>query len=51
MKKKKEDDPSKRGFDYEKDMAAGTKIGHAQKREMLNRAADFGSRFAKGSYL
>lgn len=46
-----EDDPSKRAFDKEKDMALGGKIGTAQRREMLNRAADFGGRFQKGSYL
>lgn len=50
-KKEKEDDPSKRAFDYEKDMGGGMKIGHAQRKEMLNKAADFGSRFSKGSYL
>jgi hypothetical protein len=49
--KEKEDDPSARGFDREKDIAGGRKIGHAQRKEMLNRAADFGSRFAGGSYL
>ncbi|MCJ1423812.1 hypothetical protein MMC29_001697, partial [Sticta canariensis] len=49
--KEKEDDPSKRAFDKEKDMGGGIKIGHAQKKELLNRAADFGSRFAGGNYL
>ncbi|CAD6582423.1 MAG: hypothetical protein ASARMPRED_000964 [Alectoria sarmentosa] len=49
--KEKEDDPSARAFDKEKDMGMGMKIGHAQKREMLNKAKDFGSRFEKGSYL
>ncbi|MCJ1478771.1 hypothetical protein MMC13_007455 [Lambiella insularis] len=49
--KEKEDDPSKRAFDKEKDIRGGTKIGHAKKKEMLTRAADFGSRFAKGNYL
>lgn len=49
--KEKEDDPSTRAFDKEKDMSGGIKIGHAQKKELLNRAADFGSRFAGGSYL
>ncbi|TKA63721.1 hypothetical protein B0A49_10570 [Cryomyces minteri] len=47
----KEDDPSKRAFDREKDIGGGMKIGHAQRKEMLNRAADFGSRFSGGSYL
>lgn len=49
--KEKEDDPSKRAFDKEKDIRGGVKLGHAQKRELLNRAADFGSRFAGGKYL
>ena len=49
--KEKEDDPSKRGFDREKDMALGGRLGHGQKKEMLAKAADFGSRFQKGSYL
>lgn len=46
-----EDDPSQRAFDREKDMASGTRIGSAQKREMLNKAAGFSSRFSGGSYL
>ncbi|KAH6669443.1 hypothetical protein B0J14DRAFT_598719 [Halenospora varia] len=50
-KKEEEDDPSKRGFDREKDMALGGRMGHGQKREMLAKAADFGSRFQKGNYL
>ena len=49
--KEKEDDPSARAFDREKDVGLGVKIGHAQKREMLNRAKDFGTRFAGGRYL
>ncbi|MCJ1468362.1 hypothetical protein MMC07_006990 [Pseudocyphellaria aurata] len=49
--KEKEDDPSKRAFDKEKDIGGGIKIGHAQKKALLNRAADFGSRFSGGSYL
>ena len=49
--KKEDDDPSKRAFDYQKDMAGGARLGNAQKREMLNRAKDFGSKFSGGSYL
>jgi hypothetical protein len=49
--KEKEDDPSKRGFDREKDMALGGRLGHVEKREMLAKAKDFGSRFQKGRYL
>lgn len=46
-----EDDPSKRAFDREKDMGSGARISEAQKRQMLNKAADFSSRFSGGSYL
>lgn len=46
-----EDDPSKRAFDREKDMALGSKIGAAQRQEFVNKAANFGGRFQKGSYL
>ena len=46
-----EDDPSKRAFDYEKDIAGGIKIGHTQRKDMLNRARDFSSRFSGGGYL
>jgi hypothetical protein len=49
--KEEEDDPSKRAFDREKDMGLGKKIGHTQKKDMLNRSADFGGRFERGSYL
>ncbi|GAP88191.1 putative GPALPP motifs-containing protein 1 [Rosellinia necatrix] len=46
-----EDDPSKRAFDKEKDMKLGGRINASQRRELLNKAADFGGRFAKGKYL
>ncbi|KAF4591965.1 hypothetical protein GQ602_002264 [Ophiocordyceps camponoti-floridani] len=46
-----EDDPSKRAFDRDKDMALGGKIGTAQRRELVSKSANFGSRFQKGSYL
>ncbi|KAF1969825.1 hypothetical protein BU23DRAFT_230686 [Bimuria novae-zelandiae CBS 107.79] len=49
--KEKEDDPSQRVFDYEKDMALGTKVSHKQKREMLDKAKGFGDRFSSGNYL
>ncbi|KAB8073242.1 hypothetical protein BDV29DRAFT_175926 [Aspergillus leporis] len=45
------DDPSSRPFDREKDMTISSKITNAQRREMIDRAADFGSRFSKGNYL
>lgn len=50
-KKQKEDDPSARGFDYEKDMGDGMKIGHSQRKELMKKASDFGSKFSSGSYL
>lgn len=49
--KDKEDDPSKRVFDYEKDMALGSKVSHKQRREMLSKAKGFGDRFSSGSFL
>ncbi|KAL4967966.1 GPALPP motifs-containing protein 1 [Aspergillus stella-maris] len=50
-KEEKEDDPSKRAFDREKDMALSSKLTNAQRREMMSKAADFGSRFSKGKFL
>jgi hypothetical protein len=46
-----EDDPSKRAFDRDKDMGAGMRIGHTQRREMLNKASGYSSKFQGGSYL
>ncbi|TLS28987.1 hypothetical protein PpBr36_00739 [Pyricularia pennisetigena] len=46
-----EDDPSKRAFDREKDMAVGGRVTNAQMRDLRKQAADFGGRFSKGKYL
>ncbi|KAK4451605.1 hypothetical protein QBC34DRAFT_400222 [Podospora aff. communis PSN243] len=46
-----EDDPSKRAFDWEKDMKVGGQISNTQRQQMVNRAANFGGRFQKGSFL
>ncbi|EFZ03624.1 DUF3752 domain protein [Metarhizium robertsii] len=46
-----DDDPSKRAFDREKDMAVGGKIGEKARRELINKSANFGGRFQKGSFL
>ena len=46
-----DDDPSKRAFDREKDMAIGGKIGTAKRKELVAKSAGFGNRFQKGSYL
>ncbi|KAL7939607.1 hypothetical protein V8C35DRAFT_287135 [Trichoderma chlorosporum] len=46
-----EDDPSKRAFDREKDMAVGGRITSTQRRDLINKSANFGGRFQKGSFL
>jgi hypothetical protein len=46
-----EDDPSARPFDREKDIAGPTNISNASRKEMLNRASDYSSRFSGGKYL
>lgn len=50
-KKEEDDDPSQRAFDKEKDMALGSKISASQRRDMISKASDFGSRFSKGKFL
>jgi hypothetical protein len=49
-KVEEEDDPSKRAFDRERDIG-GKGVGLVQKRDMLKRAGDFGSRFERGKFL
>lgn len=49
--KPEEDDPSARPFDREKDIAGPTNISNASRKEMLNRASDYSSRFSGGKYL
>ncbi|KAF2026010.1 hypothetical protein EK21DRAFT_32338, partial [Setomelanomma holmii] len=49
--KEKEDDPSKRAFDYEKDMAVVGTANHKQRRELLSKSKGFSDRFASGSFL
>lgn len=46
-----EDDPSKRAFDREKDMASGAQFSSTQKREMLQKAGNFSGKFSGGTYL
>lgn len=45
-----DDDPSMRPFDRERDIGS-SKISNSQRREMMNRASDFGSRFTGGRML
>ena len=51
LDKEEEDDPSKRGFDREKDMALGGRLGAAQRKELMNKSANFAGKFSKGSFL
>jgi hypothetical protein len=46
----KDDDPSKRAFNREKDIG-GSSLGLVDKKDLLNKASTFGSKFAGGSYL
>jgi len=48
--KDKEDDPSKRAFDREKDIGGGM-MGNVERKDLLNKAKDFSSKFSGGSYL
>lgn len=47
----KEDDPSARAFDREKDVAGGLQINGTKRREMMENAASFGNRFGEARYL
>lgn len=49
--REKEDDPSARAFDREKDIAGGMKINTTQRKELMQKASDFGSRFSSAEYL
>ncbi|RJE26524.1 hypothetical protein PHISCL_01137 [Aspergillus sclerotialis] len=46
-----DDDPSKRAFDREKDMSLSSRISHADRRKLMDKASDFGSRFTGGKFL
>ena len=46
-----EDETSKSAFDRDKDMSSGMRIGHTQRKELLNKASGFSSKFSGGSYL
>jgi Protein of unknown function (DUF3752) len=48
--KQDEDDPSKRNFDYQKDIAAGVK-GFKERSEMINKAKNLDSKYSGGKYL
>ena len=46
-----DDDPTQRAFDRDKDMSSGMRIGHAQRKDLVNKASNFSSKFSGGSYL
>ncbi|KAI4756778.1 hypothetical protein E4T52_11238 [Aureobasidium sp. EXF-3400] len=46
----KDDDPSKRAFNREKDIG-GSSLGLVDKKDLLNKASNFGSKFSGGGYL
>ncbi|KAL9060471.1 MAG: hypothetical protein Q9162_000644 [Coniocarpon cinnabarinum] len=45
------DDPTKRGFDWEKDMQVSGRVSNKQKRDLLGSAKNMGGRFSKGTSL
>lgn len=45
------DDPSKRPFDYQKDIAGGQILGHQKRSEMISKAKDLDSKYSGGTYL
>jgi hypothetical protein len=50
-RKVEDDDPSKRAFDYQKDIAGGQTLGFKERNAMINRAKDLDSKYSGGSYL
>jgi hypothetical protein len=49
--REEDDDPSKRAFDREKDIAGGLQLNATQRRDMMKKASDFSSRFSSSNYL
>lgn len=50
-KAEKDDDPSARAFDREKDIGGGLQLNSTQRREMMKKSSDFNSRFSSAKYL
>src|SRR5271170_202915 len=46
-----EEDVSKRGFDWQKDMAGGGTLGFKERSAMINKAKDLDSKYSGGNYL
>lgn len=49
--REEDDDPSKRAFDREKDIAGGLQMNATQRRDMMKKASDFSTRFSSSKYL
>lgn len=49
--KEEDDDPSARAFDREKDIGGGLQLNSTQRRDLMKKASDFGSRFGSAKYL
>jgi hypothetical protein len=49
--REEDDNPSKRAFDREKDIAGGLQLNSTQRRDMLKKASDFSTRFSSSKYL
>ena len=47
----REEDPRNRKFDYEKDIASGTKMATQTKKQLLDKGSTLNSSFSGGSYL
>ena len=47
----KDDDPSARAFDREKDIGGGLQLNSTQRRDLLKKSGDFSSRFSSAKYL
>jgi len=51
LTKAEEEDPSKRPFDYQRDIAGGQTLGFKERQDMINRAKNLDSKFSGGKYL
>jgi hypothetical protein len=50
-KKVEDDDPSKRAFDYQKDIAGGRTLGFKERDAMIGQAKNLDSKYSGGNYL
>lgn len=51
VKNTEEDDPSKRAFDWQKDIAGGKTLGFKERNKMIERAKNLDSKYSGGHYL